>query len=179
MLQVSKPEGCLVEMKKTSEGLEWFIPASGVWNGTHGFFLFGLIFTAFPLAATVLFFVSEKRSLGLEILFPAIFVSIFWCVGLGILTTSLRIGTRKIHLVAGPEGIRIQASTIFGRKNIQWRKDELTSLRIASTGITVGDKKLTAIFVEASGRKRFGFAKALDRPDQEWILSQLRAQIGI
>ncbi|MDF3131141.1 hypothetical protein P0Y35_18165 [Kiritimatiellaeota bacterium B1221] len=173
------PAGSKIIRQDLSDGVAFQVPKMGLGKGSHGLFTLGCIFFSFPLFFLAVILMSEGKETGFTLLLPFLVLSVFFLAGGFMIYFGLSSGTRKVLLKANRRSLRIESTSIFGKKEREWRAGEIVSLKISETGTTVGDTALTGLYVESKEGKTSAWLKMLSRKEQEWIMAHLKQSLGM
>lgn len=167
------PAGSRVEMQQVPDGVGFSIPAQGVFKGSHGLFVFGLIFDLFPTFFLVILLTSEDMT-GKDLLIFGAFLSVFFLTGTGLMLSGLAMGTRRAVIAARAGRLRVETTSVFGTRQREWAAGDLQKLEVAHTGTRVNNRPLSALYIEAKDGTKTSWLQMLSRTEQDWIAAHLR-----
>ena len=166
------PANTRVEMMQAADGVGFSIPAMGLLKGSHGMFVFGVMFNLFPAAFLVALLVLEDSPVD-ELLLAAGFLSVFFIIGTAVMLAGIAMGTRKTLIATGGGRLRVESDSVFGHKEREWAAGEIAALEVENTGTRVNNKALSALYVRERNGKRTAWLKMLSREEQKWIVGHL------
>ena len=155
------------------------VPKAGIGKGSHGIFLFSIIWLAMcsVFVAVVLF--SEGEA-GEGAPWPVLaMLALFMGVGIALLLYGINLGTRSVMIGALPNGLFIERKSLFGTKWLEFDRDEIENISVGHSGMSVNDDPIDELKIELRTGKSTGLLRQLDDDELEWLAFSLSSSIGI
>jgi hypothetical protein len=177
-----QPAGSPITIERFADGLTITVPPAGLWKGTHGLFLFAILWNGFMGVFTPLLLVGIFSGKGVEqgaaLIAPAV-LSIFWLVGIGILLGALNMGRRQAAIAVTSCTLMVIQTGLFGTKQRQWAAPEIRRICAGHSGMEVNDKPILELQIFGQGAGKFGLLAGRTDEELNWIASELRVALGV
>lgn len=182
---LEQPTGSQVIVEANDVGATINIPPAGIWRGSKGLMSFGIFWTIFVGIITVTLAVSAiNDSSSLEII-PFFILIPFWGVGVGMIVAGINMGKRKAILDIVGDTLLITRQNIFGTKQHEWTRDQITSIRVGPSGMEVNKKpvlnlQIHTLKTDAKSDKdteKLGLFAGRDEDELRWLAAVLRQQL--
>jgi hypothetical protein len=178
-----QPNGSKIIYEPLPSGLTLNVPASGIWRGSGGLFVFGLFWCGFiavftgALVHATLGAKNVRNNAG--VFGPVAFIAgiaAFWAIGAGLLLAGVNMGRRRAGLAVADGKLMILQTNLFGSKTKEWRLEDLASVRIGPSGTTIGDSDIPILELQVVPRegKPFGLLAGREVAEIEWMATLLR-----
>lgn len=175
-----KPAGSLVEHREIPGGFTLVVPALGVWRGSAGLFLFSLFWCGFMTLFTGgvgLALLNDKKPDGGDDWIFALFIAVFWAVGVGMLLGAINMGRRQAAIAVAGGQLKLIQLGLFGTKRREWLLEELATARKGKSGMEVNDVPVMQLHIVPRDGKPYGLLTGRDEEELEWIATLLRQAI--
>jgi hypothetical protein len=180
--QLPQPENSPITIERFLDGLTITVPPAGLWKGTHGLFLFAILWNGFMGVFTPLLLVGIFTGKGVEkgavLIAPAV-LSIFWLVGIGILLGALNMGKRRAAIAVTGGALMVIQTGLFGTKQRQWVAMEIRRICAGHSGMEVNDRPILELQIYGQGAAKFGLLAGRTDEELNWIASELRVALGV
>ena len=174
-----RPLGSQVEIQRRISGISIIIPPAGLRKGSKGLFAFAIIWCLFMVVFTcgVVFGTKEGSASNL---WPFVaFIVAFWCIGLGLLAGAINMGRRRATLSVDGSTLRVTQVNLFGTKNWEWRRGEISAIRADASGMAVNDVPIIELQIHPVSGKKAGFFAGLDEQELRWLATELRRALSV
>lgn len=172
-----QPADSPIELQRLADGLVFTVPAPGVWKGSSGLFVFGLLWCGFMVVFTSLFAVAAANGKvegeGSWWLFP-LFIVVFWSIGIGLLLGAINMGRRQAAIAVTREHLKLIVSGLFGTTRREWALDELDTFRKGPSGMSVNDVPVMQLHIVPRKGSPYGLLTGRDEAELEWMATHLR-----
>lgn len=129
-----QPAGSTAILEAATGGLTLRVPPTGLRKAVMAPVIFGIFWCVF-----VAFFTAGMVAAGVP--WPMyLFISIFWIVGILLLLTALNMTRRQAVIDVVHDTLLVTRQSIFGRKQHEWRAEDLYDIRVDHSGMSVNDK---------------------------------------
>lgn len=179
-----QPEGSTIELQQLRDGLTFVIPCRGVWQGSHGLFVFSLFWCGFMTVFTsmvgVFTWFGDEKQPGPEPLWVwAAFIVGFWAIGISLMIAAINMGRQQAAIALTAGTLKAIRSNLFGVKRQEWQVDDLDDIRVGPSGMAVNDVPILQLqIVPKPGLGRTtGLLSERDDAELEWIATHLRQAI--
>ena len=182
---LEQPADSQITVAPSDVGATINIPPTGIWRGSKGLLPFGLLWTAVVSIITVALAASAINNRSAVEIVPFIVLIPFWGVGVGVLVASINMGRRKAILDVVGDTLLITRQNIFGTKQHEWTRDQITSIRVGPSGMEVNKKpvlnlQIHTLKADAKSNKdteKLGLLAGRDEDELRWLASVLRQQL--
>ena len=179
--RLEQPVDSKIEYQPVGNGFTVTSPPRGLWRGSHGLFLFALIWCTFTtvmasfMIPAVLWGEVQPDNGPKWLVVP--FFGLFFAVGIGILLAAINMGRRSSALaVSGNLLMAIQIG-IFGTKQQEWKLKELATARVGPSGMEVNNRPVMQLQIVPVEGKPFGMMTGHDTAELEWLATLVRRAI--
>ena len=178
----TQPTASDATIERGPDGITITVPPAGLWKGSKGLFCFsliwnGIISTVFVLATLSALGVLEsgegKSWMLLLFLIP------FVAVGVGTMLMAINMGRRRAIIGTGAEQLFIVRESIFGRRQHQWRSDEIQEICCGPSGMEVNDDPVYELQIHPCHGKKVGLLGQRTTDEIEWIAAELNRVISV
>ncbi len=179
-LPITQPSGSTVVVTRREDGVTFQIPKQGLATA-RGLLLFAILWMGFSavIGVGILYsIISEGKGIG-EILVPALFVSFFELVGVGLLLGGIYQATCTSTVATSHGMLFVSTTSIFGKKTRQWEEEEISTIECMPSGTRVNDRPIMHLEIVGHDGKCFGALSQLTTEEIEWIAYELRKCLNI
>ena len=127
-------------------------------------------FTAI-IAACVL---AQRGFGGGGLLVGALFISLFWLVGIGMLLAGWNMGRREAALAVVDGKLLVMQTGLRRSKRREWPIDEIASVRVGPSGMAVNDVPVMELQIHGHKGKLLGLLAGRDKNELAWMASVVR-----
>lgn len=167
------PAGTSIEISRAS-GLEIHAPPVGLFRGSRGLAVFGLLWTLFT--GGMLFAASFAS--GMESI-PLILLALFVAIGLVILYSAARMGWRRTEIAVQPPLLRIERRTFGGARVDELRLDELRDVALGPSGLRINGRDVPELKLHLDSSRKIGLLIERRPEELEWLAALLRSELGL
>jgi hypothetical protein len=179
---VPPPVGTPIMLERFPDGLTIQVPPAGLFRGSHGLFLFGLIWLVVVTFICAVLFAAlidgNMQEKNVAFILPAV-MSIFWLAGLGLLLTGINMGRRKAAIAVTGGTLMVIQTGLFGSKKRDWEPGDVEGVRVGPSGMEVNDKPVLELQIYDGGAHKFGLLSGRTNEELYWIAAELRAVLGV
>ncbi|MCX7591618.1 MAG: hypothetical protein N2255_08330 [Kiritimatiellae bacterium] len=178
---LSKPPKSRIIFQKLADGLAISVPPAGLLKGTHGLFVFGVLWTVFALTivpAVLRSATSSPHKPGVQ---PGLWVlfSIFLLAGVLVLLVSINIGRRRVLIVVGRDSLGYRLIAPFGRREEIVKFPDIVSIAVGPSGIKVNNRPIPELQITLkNGKKKLGLLSQCSEEELEWLAEVLRRAVS-
>jgi hypothetical protein len=112
-----------------------------------------------------------------DVLFPALFMSVFVAVGVLLLLLSIHMGRRTAEMAIAGGRLFIIQKGIFGTKQKEWDADEIANVCVGPSGMLVNDVPIMELQVHNNAGKKQGFLSGRNDDELEWLAAMISAKL--
>jgi hypothetical protein len=175
------PAGTNLTISQQAGGIVAVLPPQGA-RGTRGLLAFAIIWLVFiGIVGTVMVVAPEsgKRRRNQGKVIPAVVISVFGLIGVGMLTVAVNQMRRKASLRASRDELIIVQQSIFGTSTFKRGHDELASIRVGDSNVSVNNVPVQELQVHTQDGKAHGFFSHLTNDELLWLATHLRHATGV
>lgn len=158
-----KPLGSRIELKKTSNSLEIYIPPSGWRAEGVGLLSFAIFWNCFLLLWTSM---AARGSV-----FFALFSIPFWIVGIGMAYAGLSNVFGTVRLIIGDRSFALDWDTVGIKRHVQGKTQDLGKVELKSAYEVNNQPVMQLILYQGIYSHKFG--AGLNRVEKEWLLQEI------
>lgn len=159
--------------------LAYEVPRAGIGKGSHGIFLFSLLWLAMcSLFFAVALFSEGEGGEGVPWVVLGT-LTFFMGVGIGLLLYAINLGTRSVMIGALPNGLFIETKSLFGTKWLEFDRDEIVNIWVAASGMSVNDEPIDELKIVHKTGESTGLLRQLDDDELEWLAYSLSSSMGL
>ena len=174
-----KPAGSRLNLESRANGLLLAVPPAGLWRGSKGLLVFGLIWCSIMGLITGLSIsINHKNSAGMPWLVILIFGA-FWLIGMSVVTGAINMGCRRATVSVESGTLRVAQISLFGTKDWAWRRGEIAAIRADASGMAVNDVPIIELQVHPLTGKKAGFFAGRDEQELRWLATELRRALSV
>jgi hypothetical protein len=178
----NQPIGSRVQVEDRVTGVRLIVPPAGLWRGSKGLFFFALMWCGFMTVFTTLMITSGLKTEGgsaVNVLFPILFVLGFWGIGIGLMAASINLGRRTATLEVGGGQLRIETKSLFGTKQWEWNREDLTAIRVDASSMEVNHRPVIQLQIHPRAGKKVGLLSGRDEDELRWMATRLRRALNV
>jgi hypothetical protein len=110
-----------------------------------------------------------------------LFLLAFWAIGLGMVVLAVNLGRRTAEFVADSGRLRAETKGLFGTKQREWSRDEITAIRADRSGIEVNDHPVIELELQIHPRagKKVGLLAGRNEDELRWMATRLRRALNV
>lgn len=173
-----KPADSLVQLEQRAEGLRLIVPPRGIWKGSMGLFFFAILWNVFMGVFTTIFFLpGTKRDVTIGMFL--LIISGFWLVGIGMLVAAINLGRRRAELTVAGNRLSLRTEGIFGVKQREWSRNEITAIRAGASGMEVNNRPVMELQIHPVTGKKFGVLAGRNEQELRWMATELRRVLKV
>jgi hypothetical protein len=180
------PAGSNILCETFPDGVTVQIPPAGVWKGSKGLFVFGILWLAIvgPISLCLIgglfgaIGVQAKKPDANALWIMPLVMSLFWAVGIGMLLAAINMGKRKAALAVTGGSLMVIQSGLFGTKKRQWEPGEVEAVCTGPSGLEVNGEPVLELHIHDGGGK-FSLLCGRSDAELEFIASTLRRALGV
>ena len=165
------PDSKIEVIESGSDRLVVYVPPGG--KKSLGLLIFGTLWSLITASITGVFLFNMPE---FEIL-PLLFMSLFWIVGLVMLTIGVRMRFTRLHILLDRDRLAIQR-TLFGRKSLA--ETQLTPESRARLVESYQENDVPVYRVDVEGSNRTAkFGTSLSREEKRWFVATINEFLGV
>ena len=103
----------------------------------------------------------------------------FWAIGLGMMALAVHMGRRTAEIVADAGRLRVETKGLFGTKQLDWSRDEITALRADRSGMEVNNRPVIELQIHPRDRKKVGLLAGRNENELRWMATRLRRALNV
>jgi len=173
-----QPKSSAVRLDQTADGVTLTVPPAGIWRGSKGLLLFGLVWCGFMTLFTgVVVFTASKPNAPLLIF--GLFIAVFWAIGIAMLLGAINMGRRRAVFIVTPSDLRIAQQSLFKKMVWTWSREELTAIRVDRSGTEVNHRPILNLQIHSPTQRKVGLFSGRDEMELQWIATVLRQQLRV
>lgn len=182
------PADSKMSLDRRDDGLTIHVHPLGVIKGSSGLLFFSLIWMGITTVVTfgiVGGIASKGRAVSLEMLFPVLFVSVFWAIGVSLFVYGLSLGKRRAVLdVIGNPGEKrttlvVTSAGLRETRQDEWIVADLAAIRVGSTNMKSNNRTLLELQIVPRDGKKLSLFPGRDPAHLAWLAETLRAALGV
>lgn len=169
----AQPTSSAVHIDRLPSGITLRIPPAGFTKAAMGPFLFGVIW-----CGAISLFTFGMFAIGVP-LAMYLFMSIFWIVGLAMLLLGVSLMRRQAVIDVVHDTLVVTQQGIFGRKQNEWRAEDLLDVRVDHSGTSINDRPILNLqFVPREGAI-VGLGTGRDEEELYWMAAEIRTALRL
>jgi hypothetical protein len=175
-----KPAESKIELEEFEDGLTIKVPPGGLLRGTSGLFAFSLIWNGALAGITtcgVIGILNNPQQADKEGWVAALFISVFWLVGIAILLASINMGRRKAAIAIAGDALMVIQSGPFGTKRKEWLLPDVSAVRVGPSGMKVNDVDVVELQIVGADDKKFGMLAGRKDAELGWLAHVLQQKV--
>lgn len=180
------PAGSNIVCEMFPDGITVQLPPLGVWKGSKGLFIFGVLWLAIVVPISLCLVggilgvigVQEKKPDTTALWIIPLMMSIFWAVGIGILLAAINMGRRKAALAVTGGSLMVIQTGLFGSKKRQWEPGEVEAVCTGPSGLEVNGQPVRELHIHDGGGK-FSLLCGRSDAELEFIARTLRQALRV
>lgn len=174
-----KPPDSRVLIERSATGLTATIPPAGIWAGSKGMFVFGLIWcTGLGVFSSIILGANaQKPDQSLWGLLA--FLSLFWLAGIGLLLGGINMGRRRAAIAVVDDELMVLQTSIFRSRSRNWKLSDVTSVQTGPSGMEVNDRPVLELQVISASGDKFGLLGGRDENELRWLAYELRQSLEL
>ncbi|MHC4428146.1 MAG: hypothetical protein ACYS0D_06025, partial [Planctomycetota bacterium] len=106
------------------------------------------------------------------------FSALFWAIGIWMLIAAINMGRRHAIIDVVEDVLLINRKNLFGLKSHQWRRDEIETIAIGPSGMSVNDIPVLKLKIMLRDETETGLFAGRDTQELRWIASVLRQALA-
>jgi hypothetical protein len=173
-----QPEGSRVQVAQDAAGVTLTVPAAGIWRGSKGLLVFGLIWTIL-ISAIGLIAVGFMQQSGQYRTGMLAGLGFFELIGLLVMAGAIQMGRRRAVLAVVGDRLLLLQTGPFRRTRREWARSQLTDVRTGPSGLSMGGEPVLELQVRARGDKKCGLLSGRDEEELRWLATILRRAMGL
>ena len=163
-----KPLGSRIELKKTSNSLEIYIPPAG-WRGDGTLLTFAIFLNSF-----LVFLWTSMATRGSINIFFALSSILFWIIGIGMAYTGLSTLFGKVRLIIGDRSFTLDWDTLGIKRHIQGKTQDLGKVELVELkNFSKASNQPETQLILHRGIYSHLFGYSLSRIEKEWLLQEI------
>lgn len=167
--------GTEIQVHPTANGLVVTVPPVGVWRGSHGLFLLGLLFVTFiSLLGGFAVFANDGDSEWRDALIGVLVCSLFFAVGAAMMAFGWNLGRRSARFTVDAEGLFVERQSPFGDSSQRFARGEIEDVRAGQSGVEVNDVPVLELQVFVGGEKVLGLLSQRSDDECRALAARLR-----
>ncbi len=180
------PTGSNIGCESFPDGVTIQIPPAGVWKGSKGLFVFGILWLAIvgPISLCMLGGLlganvgQVKKADANAVWILPLVMSLFWAVGIGMLLAAINMGRRKAALAVTAGSLLVIQTGLFGTKRRQWEPGEVEAVCTGPSGLEVNGEPVMELHIHDGGGK-FRLLCGRSDAELEFVARTLRQALGV
>ncbi len=173
-----QPTSSRAHLEQWSSGLRLTVPPAGLWRGSKGLFLFGLLWCGFMAVVTWFVATGEVEWDGPSwVLF--VFIALFWGAGLGLLAGAVNLGRRTAVMTVEGGRLHITTRGVLGQKEWEWNPGELSAVRADASGMEINERPVLELQIHPAVGGKVGFLAGRDEEELRWMAACLRHALDV
>lgn len=175
---VKRPAASDIQVESRPEGTTYRVPAAGLLKGSKGLFLFAVVWNVFISVFFLGFAAALIKEPKMPHLLGVLFAVPFVAVGVGTMLASINMGRRKTAIVTAGSEVLVVSEGIFGKKTRRWHADQLSSVHVGPSGMSVNDVPVMELQFGA-GQGKFGVLSERNNDELQWLAVQIGLELGL
>jgi hypothetical protein len=182
-LPVEKPSDNRIVVRELKDGFAAVVPPVGLLKGSQGLFGFSLVWIAFMAVFTFLAFspngFKKEGDAGGSVVAPALFIGVFWCIGIGMLLAAINMGRRHTILAVTAATFAVQKKGLFGTRETRARLEDIVAVRMGPSGTEVNERPIMELQVRKRNGTKIGLLTELREDELRWLAYFLRTRLNV
>ena len=176
---LEQPSGSRVQVEEHGTGVCLVVPPAGLWRGSRGLFLFGLLWCGFMAVFTGFSVLGSVKTPGSMPVAFWVFTPAFWLIGLGLLAGAINMGRRTARLAAEGGRLLVETRSIFGTKQRKWERSEIAAIRADGSGMEVNETPVIELQIHPRIGKKVGLLAGRSEEELRWMTTRLRRALNV
>lgn len=169
-----RPAKTKVQLDRRDSGITFFVPPQGLIKGSHGLFLFGVIWLLF----TMIFVVVELGLIPVKGNNPGklptiLFLVPFNLVGVAIIVAAAYLAKRSTTVASSDGMLMVSEQTIFGKRLKQWDEGSIRKIEVGPSTFSVNGKPVPEIHIYDNSGDKFNCLGMVRDEELNWIAWEL------
>jgi hypothetical protein len=174
-----RPSGTLVTLAENPDGVTLTIPPAGLRKGSKGLFSFAILWCGFMTVFSSISVIVPATTGKFAQAWPFLaFSALFWAIGIWMLIAAINMGRRHAIIDVVEDVLLINRKNLFGLKSHQWRRDEIETIAIGPSGMSVNDIPVLELKIRLRDETETGLFAGRDTQELRWIASVLRQALA-
>lgn len=173
---LTQPADSDVAFDAFEDGVTLKIPPAGS-KGTKGIFGFAAVWCTLMSIFTGFFvfvgLANEEMPEPGEMLIFIPLVSVFWLVGILMMLSAVSMARRSAVLAVVDDTLMVLQTGLFKSKRREWTRDEIESIRFASSGTSVNKVPVMELQIHPHAGKKVGLLSSRPNDELRWIVDVL------
>lgn len=171
-----QPPDSDVVFRDHADSLSFLVPPAGIWKGSHGLFLIGLVWNVFVGVFVSAMIFSDDSDAGLM---PFALLGLFLLVGFAIMLSGYNIGKRQAAIAVQGDQVSIKRISPFRTRDWNVSTNEIKAIRKGPSGMEVNDRPVMELQVHLAEGEKIGILSQRDDEEIDWIAAVLRHKLGV
>ncbi len=176
---LQQPASSRVLVERSPGYLRCTIPPAGLWRGSKGLFFMGLFWCGFMVLFSAVMLKGGMKTSGWGVVGLLAFISLFWAIGIAILTAAVNMGKRTATFTVSGRHLSIVSRNLFGAKQWELSQTEIAALRADASGMEVNDKPVLELQIHPATGKKIGLLAGRDEEELRWLATELRHALQV
>jgi hypothetical protein len=176
---LQQPANSCVLVERSPGYLRCTIPPAGLWRGSKGLFFMGLFWCGFMVLFSAVTLKGGLKTSGWGVVGLLAFISLFWAIGIAILTAAVNMGKRTATFTVSGRHLSIVSRNLFGAKQWELAQSEIAALRADASGMEVNDKPVLELQIHPATGKKIGLLAGRDEEEIRWLATELRHALQV
>ncbi len=180
-LVFEQPVDSTVVFQGRSDGVSFAVPPAGLFKGSKGLFAMAILWNGIIglVAGGIAYGHFKDGDKINDLWIPALFISAFVAVGVGLLMAAINMGRRQAAIVTRGGELMIKRTGPFKSRDDAWRAEELSAIRVGPSGMSVNDVPVMELQIHPKEGKKTGLLSQLDDEELDWIAAHLRKALKV
>jgi len=167
-------------VQEMPNGFSVTLPPQGLVRGSHGLFVFAIIWDAVCSALFVAMIIARQHMTKGPPLAPfLLFIVIFFGVGALILLTAVNMGTRRAMIGLVGDIFAIRRTGLFGAREWRWNRTDISQIAVGPSGIKVNNRDVPELQITDRGGRTSGFFSERSEAELQQLAAFLRDKLGL
>jgi hypothetical protein len=173
-----QPEGSEVQVENSPTGITLTLPPAGIYRGSKGLLVSGLVFTAF-LSVGYVIMLGFMQLAGHYNGYVIAGVSVLWLLGPLMLAAAFHMGRRRAAFAVVGDSLMVLQTGPLGNKRKDWSREAITDIRTGPSNTSVGGKIIIELQVHPRNEHKVGFLAGRDEEELRWLATVLRRALHV
>lgn len=176
---LEQPAGTIITMEQIENATIYRVPPVGIMKvGTFLWFSIIWIVISTVVFSGFIYATLEGNNNDVPLWIPILLGLIFISIGVGLFVGAINVGRRSSIFGVANGLLWIERISIFGKKTMQFEKENIRSIAIGPSGTEVNDVPVMELQIKAIG-ETVGMLSQFSESEIEWLADSLRRRLDV